>query len=119
MEIERRKLVLEAEHKRLILVEKEGMQIEYFAVDERLMEEKIAHENRLKEIHLEADFKKDHAQREAEQKELMASLTHQHKINEKQLQADISRYESQQKGWLAAKERVHIRKLASMKKREK
>jgi hypothetical protein len=119
LEIERRKLVLEAEHKRLILVEKEGMQIEYFAVEERLEKEKIAHENRLKEIHLEADFKKNHAQREAEQEAFIASLRHQYKMNEKQLQADISRYESQQKGWLAAKERVHIQKLASMKKRKK
>ncbi len=119
LEIERRKLVLEAEHKRLILIEKEGMQIEYFAVEERLMEEKIAHENRLKEIDLEAGFKKSYAQKEAKQKEFMASLKQQHMMNEKQLQADISRYESQQKGWLAAKERVHIQKLALMKKREK
>ncbi len=119
LEIERRKLVLEAEHKRLILVEKEGMQIEYFAVEERLLEERLVHENRLKEINLEADFKKYHAQKEAEQKEFMTSLKQQHMMNEKQLQANISRYESQQKGWLAAKERVHIQKLASIKKREK
>ena len=119
LEIERRKLVLEAEHKRLILVEKEEMQIEYFAIEERLVEEKIAHENRLKEIDLEADFKKNHAQREAEQKEFMASLKQQHKRNEIQLQTEINRYESQQKGWLAAKERVHIQKLVLMKKRGK
>ena len=119
LDIERRKLVLEAEHKRLILVEKEGMQIKYFAVEERLVEEKIAHENRLKGIDLDAGFKQHQAKREAEQKELMASLTHQHKINEKKLQADITRYESQQKGWLIAKERVHLQKITLMKKRKK
>lgn len=119
LEIERRKLVLEAEHKRLVLVEQEGLQIDYFAVEERLYAEKITHENRLKTISLDADFKKQRNDRDAEQKEQLEVLTHKQQLSEKQLHADIIRYEQQQKRWIDAKERVYVQKLALMKKREK
>ncbi|MDQ7089740.1 MAG: hypothetical protein Q9M50_03735 [Methylococcales bacterium] len=119
LDIERRKLALEAEHERLILVEKEGMQIDYFAIEERLSTDKIAHENRLKEIILEADFNQQQAQRKADHRELIESLSYRHQLGEKQLHADIVRYEQQQKQWLEAKERVHSKKIEAVKKRKK
>ncbi len=118
LNIDRRKLVLEAEHKRLILVEQEGMQVEYFAVAERLCAEKIAHENRLKEIHLDADFNQQHILREAEQKDQIESLSHQQKLSEHKLQTDTIRYEQQQTHWMQAKERIYAKKLAVIKKRK-
>jgi hypothetical protein len=116
LEIERLKVVLNAEHERLILVEKEGMQVDYFAIKERLLAEKNGHQNRLQEIELEAEFKEKHTQREAERKELLERLAYRQALDEKQLNADISRYEQQQKRWLKAKERVYIQRLAVIKK---
>ncbi|MCK5926518.1 MAG: hypothetical protein KAG10_11520, partial [Methylococcales bacterium] len=96
LEIDRLKIALQAEHERLILVEKEGMQLDYFAIEERLCTEKVAHENRLKEIKLDAEFKRRHAQREATRKELSEALNYRKVLTEKQLKADIYRYEEQQ-----------------------
>ena len=116
LEIERLKVALNEEHKRLILVEKEGIQLEYFAIEERLLAEKIGHENRLKEIELDAKFKQQHTKRQAEQKELLEALAYRQIVDEKQLNADISRYEQQQKRWLAAKERAYTQRLALARK---
>ncbi|MCK5728754.1 MAG: hypothetical protein KAH08_05985 [Methylococcales bacterium] len=119
LEIDRLKIALQAEHERLILVEKEGMQLDYFAIEERLCTEKVAHENRLKEIKLDAEFKRRHAQREATRKELSEALNYRKVLTEKQLKADIYRYEEQQKHWLAAKERVYMQRAAFVLKQEK
>jgi hypothetical protein len=118
LEIERRKLVLEAEHKRLILVEQEGFQIDYFAIEERLSTEKMAHENRLETISLEANSKKQQHQREIEQTEQLEILAHQQQVNEKKLAADIVSYEQQQHRWIEVKERVYVQKLALIKKQQ-
>lgn len=114
LEIERRKMALDAESKRLILVEKEGQQIEHFAIEKRLHADKIEHENRLKEIHLEAELreqKKQHQkQRELEQEEQIIALTHKQQLEEKQLYADVLKYELQQKLWSKAKEQARAQK---------
>ncbi|MCK4493642.1 MAG: hypothetical protein KAU26_06275 [Methylococcales bacterium] len=119
LEIERLKIALQSEHERLILVEKEGIQLDYFAIEERLCTEKIAHENRLKEIKLDAEFKRQHTQREAERKELLEALNYRAVLSEKQLKSDINRYEQQQKQWLEAKERVYVQRMAFALKQEK
>ena len=122
LEIERRKQALEADHKRLVLAEKEGQQIEHFAIEKRLYAEKVEHENRLKEMHLEAELQEQKKQREREraleEKEQVEILSHQQKLNERQLQADILKYEEEQKRWNQAKENVRTQKLALKQKRK-
>ena len=107
----REKQALEAEQKKKQLEEKELQASEQFKVEERILAKQSQHEERLREIQVEAEMQ-GKGKLWARQEEMQAEeLKHKHLLKEREQQEEIEELEKQQAQWHESKERLHQKRL--------
>ncbi|MGZ8543526.1 MAG: hypothetical protein ACXWVZ_06470, partial [Kaistella sp.] len=107
-EIQQQKQALETSAIKRLLEDKEKQQLESFAIETRLHEEKISHETRLKEIEqaTAAQYQKDQQiqQQQLELEMQIRQFEHERLKNEQEWEAGLKEFEQHRQQWLQNKE---------------
>ncbi|MCK5889851.1 MAG: hypothetical protein KAG19_07910 [Methylococcales bacterium] len=110
-ELEREQLALEAENNRLFLEEKAEHQKGIYAIKRKIHDDKIQHNNRLRQMTLVTELERNEAYqttlREKEKQEKTKLLAHDAKLREQELEAKIEEYEKEEVSWREIKRKIH------------